>query len=200
VTSPESESAAKPVDPFGPAPLIPGENAADYNELLARISGLVKPADILEEIWVREIVDLAWEAFRLRRQKATLMTANAYRGVEKVLRFLDSGFSIKSFDLAKAWRARDRGAIEEVDELLASAGLSMDEVMAETLALVLDHVERIDHMIERLELRRNGTLHEVDRHREALGRDLRWAAQQVEDGELRAIEDKAGTDRSAHEQ
>src|SRR5260221_998271 len=44
--------------PFGPPPLIDGENSAEYEELLGRVSATVKPADILEEIWVRDIVDL----------------------------------------------------------------------------------------------------------------------------------------------
>jgi hypothetical protein len=57
------------LDLFGPPPLIEGEDAAAYDELLLRISGAVKPADILEDIWVREIVDLVWGAFRLRRFK-----------------------------------------------------------------------------------------------------------------------------------
>jgi hypothetical protein len=40
--------------PFGPPPLIDGEYSADYEELLARVSATVKPADILEDIWVRD--------------------------------------------------------------------------------------------------------------------------------------------------
>ena len=48
---------------FGPAPLIEGEDAAAYDELLTGISSTVKPADILEDIWVRDIVDLVWEGF-----------------------------------------------------------------------------------------------------------------------------------------
>ena len=47
---------------FGPAPLLDGEDPAAYDELLARVSGGVKPSDILEEIWVRDVVDLVWEA------------------------------------------------------------------------------------------------------------------------------------------
>jgi hypothetical protein len=43
---------------FGPAPLFEGEDTAAYDELLVRISETVKPADIVEEIWVRDIVDL----------------------------------------------------------------------------------------------------------------------------------------------
>jgi hypothetical protein len=56
---------------FGPPPLIEGEDAAAYDELLVRISAAVKPADILEDIWVREIVDLVWDTFRLRRFKTS---------------------------------------------------------------------------------------------------------------------------------
>jgi hypothetical protein len=59
------------LDLFGPPPLIEGEDAAAYDELLLRISAAVKPADILEDIWVREIVDLVWSAFRLRRFKTS---------------------------------------------------------------------------------------------------------------------------------
>ena len=33
-----------------PAPLFEGEDAAGYNELLARVSGDMKPTDIVEEI------------------------------------------------------------------------------------------------------------------------------------------------------
>jgi len=68
---------------LGPAPLFEGEDTAAYDELLARISGAVKPADIFEEIWVRDIVDLVWGALRPRRLKANLMTATAYRGPER---------------------------------------------------------------------------------------------------------------------
>ena len=56
-------------------PLIRGEEASSYDALLGRVSGTVRPADVFEEIWVRDIVDLVWEVVRLRRQKAGLMTS-----------------------------------------------------------------------------------------------------------------------------
>jgi hypothetical protein len=56
---------------LGPPPLFEGEDAGAYDELLARISGAVKPTDIFEENWVGDIVDLVWEAVRLRRLKAS---------------------------------------------------------------------------------------------------------------------------------
>jgi hypothetical protein len=64
----------------------------------------------------------------------------------------------------------------EVKEALASAGVTMDDaVMAQTLALKINEVERIDRLIMNAEARRNVVLHEIDRHRASLGQRLRRA-------------------------
>ena len=171
---------------FGSAPLIEGEDPAAYDELLARISGAVTPADILEEIWVRDVVDLVWEALRLRRLKAKLMIAAAYRGLERVLNPLVD-WTVRD-NLVEGWVAREPNAVEQVDKVLASAGLAMDAVMAETLSFKIDDIERIDRMIAAAEGRRNAILREVDRHRATWGQDLRQAAQQIEEAEFKVIE------------
>jgi hypothetical protein len=75
---------------LGPPPLFEGEDTAAYDQLLARISGAVKPTDIFEEIWVGDIVDLVWEAGRLRRLKASLMTATAHKGLEEIFSHLST--------------------------------------------------------------------------------------------------------------
>src|SRR6202051_1953162 len=77
--SPMPREQALPPVPFGTAPLIEGEDAGAYDELLLRISAAVRPGNIFEEIWVRDIVDLVWEAFRLRRLEACMMTAGGRR-------------------------------------------------------------------------------------------------------------------------
>jgi hypothetical protein len=105
---------------FGPAPLIEGEDPAAYDELLARICAAVNPANILEEIWVRDVVDLVWEALRLRRLKAKLMIAAAYRGLERVLDPLVD-WTVRD-NLVEGWVAREPNAVEQVDKVLASAG------------------------------------------------------------------------------
>jgi len=83
-TSAADRSAAR-LALFGPPPLIEGEDAAAYDELLVRISADVKPADILEDIWVRDVVDFTWEIFALRRLKVNLMTATSHKGVRAIL-------------------------------------------------------------------------------------------------------------------
>jgi hypothetical protein len=170
-----------------PASLIEGEDAGAYDELLTRISGTVRPADIFEHIWVRDIVELVWEGFRLRRLKVNLITATAHMGLKEVLTPL-VGRS-EADDLAKAWAANKLSAVRRVDNILASAGLTMDAVMAQTLSHKLDDLERIERMIATAEVRRNVILREIDWHREMLSQALRRAVQQVEDGQARVIED-----------
>ena len=80
-------------------------------ELLARISGAMKPADIFEEVWVRVIVDLSWEVLRLRRLKASLMTATAYEGLHKILEPLLESYRERD-QLVRGWAARDNTAIK----------------------------------------------------------------------------------------
>jgi hypothetical protein len=171
---------------FGPSPIMEGEDITLYDDLLTRISTAVKPNDILEDIWVREVVDLVWETFRLRRLKWTLLTATAMAGLTKVLGPL-IGWG-QADDLARAWAARKPSAIKRVEKILASADLNMDAVMAQTLSIKLDDIERIDRMIAIAEARRNAILREINRHREVLSQNLRRAVQDVEDGPLQVIE------------
>jgi len=188
VTSPNVPERARRFAWLGPPPLFEGEDTAAYDELLARISGAMKPADIFEEVWVRDIVDLSWEVLRLRRLKASLMTATAYEGLHKILEpFLE--LYDERDQLVRGWAARHKTAIKQVDRLLASAGLTMDAVMAQTLLTNLDHIERMERLIGTAGARRDAILCEVERHRATWGQELRRAVQQAEDAEIKVIED-----------
>ena len=59
---------------FGAPPLIPGEVASDYQQLLTAVIKVMKPVDVLETIWTRDIVDLQWDIMRFRRIKADVIT------------------------------------------------------------------------------------------------------------------------------
>ena len=180
---------------FGSPPLLAGEDAAAYDELLARVSGAMKPADVLEEIWVRDVVDLVWETFRLRRLKTSLLAANAHKGLKDILEMLLAWHEAPN--VAKSWAAREPAAIKKVDKVLASAGLTMDAVMAQTLALKIDDIERIDRMIMGAEARRNVALRELDRHRANFGQALRRASDEVVDAQFEQVQAPQITGRSA---
>ena len=59
---------------FGAPPLIPGEVASDYQQLLTAVINVMKPVDFLETMWTRDIVDLQWDIIRFRRIKADVIT------------------------------------------------------------------------------------------------------------------------------
>jgi hypothetical protein len=171
---------------LGPPSLIEGENAAAYGELLNRISAAVKPKDILEEIWVRDIVDLVWEALRWRRLKSDLLAASTHAGLEQVLKPLCG--SLEAGRLAESWARNEAAGRKEMKRVLASAGLSMDAVMAQTLALKISDIERIDRLVMAAEARRDATLREIERHRATLGQALRRETEQVEEGEFEEVD------------
>jgi len=103
----------------------------------------------------------------------------------------------KAVLLSASWFERKPSAIKRVKKILASADLNMDAVMAQTLSIKLDDIERIDRMIAIAEARRNAILREIDRHREVLSQNLRRAIQDVEDGPLQVIESTSVKERNA---
>ena len=173
-------------DIFGPAPLIPGESLAEYETLLARVTASILPKDVLEEIWVWEIVNLFWDQRRLRRLKASLLQASLREGLERVLEPLlaaNKSSLDPAGDLSRRWARREPRAMAEVDRLLQSAGLTMDAAMAEAYTIRLDDLERLEGLIARAEVGLNNSLREIDRHRETLLRALQ-IAMQTEDAEF----------------
>jgi hypothetical protein len=153
----------------------------------------VKPADIFEEMWVADIVSAQWDISRHRRLKASLIDATSHQGLRAVL-------EPRSFpgwpDLVDAWAAGDPEAIKEVDQLLASAGLTEHTIMAETLRQNLHDIAQIELMTARAVVSRNNALREIELHRVMLAQKLRRELQQIEDAEYRTI-DADSTDRNS---
>jgi hypothetical protein len=182
----KSPSAAAEPSLFCPPQLIEGEDPVAYDEFFAKVCATVKPADIIEEIWVRDFVDCDWDVRRYRRLKVALLAATAYEGLRKVLEPISfAGW----LDLVEDWAARKPTAVEEVNRRLAAAGLTIDAVMAQTLCEHLDAFKCIDAMIAMAEVRRNGALCEIERHRATFAHRLRQTVQQV-DAEYQAIDVK----------
>jgi hypothetical protein len=162
--------------------LIKGENARGYDELLARICATLQPADSLEEIWIRDVVDLVWETFRLRRMKASMMTDATHREIGATLSTEYTG----ARETAQKWAAGDAGAAEEIEAALACAGLSMDTVIARAMTSKyrIEKMERLDRMLMSAEARRSAALRELGYHRAPLAQKLRRSIAQAEHAEL----------------
>ncbi len=72
---------------FGEPQLLEGEDAAAYDGLLARFRAAINPVDIVEEMFIADVVALEWEVLRWRRWKLGLIRA---RGLEALKGFLRS--------------------------------------------------------------------------------------------------------------
>jgi hypothetical protein len=172
---------------IAPAPLLPGEKEADYAATAGRVVGVARPRDAIEEFLIRDVIDLTWEVLRLRRIKAGILRASMSAGVRSVLAGVGHSY-LERDTLAEKWAAGDEGARQRVDAVLAKAGLTLDEVTAKTLEIKIDVFERVDRMLASAEARRNNSLREIDRHREAAGAATRQAIDEVEDAEFRDVE------------
>ena len=238
---------------FGPPPLLEGEDAALYDDLVGRMCAAVKPVDIIDELYVADVVSLEWEIMRWRRLKFSLLQASVHdeleelleraarlRGVRRSLcgsscgnssgnsserscarRSERAGAPVRPIatgrcqegqgafsrlpdctwtrswtrqrpkgrkSLSKSTRGANRGQSSWSNELLASSGRTMHDLMFEALSENLDEIERIDRLITIAETRRNVSLREIDRRRAVLGEALRRNVQEVEEGEFEVIE------------
>jgi hypothetical protein len=153
IAAPSVPERAQRLALFGPPPLIEGEDAAAYDQLLARICAAVKPVDIIDEIFIADVVPSEWEVLRLRRLKWSLIRALGLEFLQDFLvGHLDYDLYSDDFadDLAEILQdnlpedqvnsaqtlarkyARNRneaGAVDKVNEILDGIGLNMDRVL-----------------------------------------------------------------------
>ena len=151
IAAPSVAERAQRLALFGPPPLIEGEDAAAYDQLLARIFAAVKPVDVIDEMFTADVVSLEWEVLRLRRLKWSLIRARGLKALEDFMgENLDYDLYSENFadDLAEILqenlpedRAKDAhtlardcaqneaDAIAKVTKILAGIGLDMDEVL-----------------------------------------------------------------------
>jgi len=146
--------------------------------ILERIAAAVAPVDFVEEIWVRNVADLVWESIRLRHLKSQLLRAAAHEGLARVLTPLRGWPDADR--LSRTWALGDEKATAEVEKLLGRAGITIDAVMAQTLAARIDEVERIDRMVTIAEARRDAVLREIRARRAAFGQALRRSGQAID--------------------
>jgi hypothetical protein len=173
---------------IAPAPVLPGENEFQYVKMAERIVEEAQPADAIEEILVRDVVDLTWEVFRARRFKAGVLRASIGSGVRMVLDAIGYGSFGYNRELGERWAAGNKSARREVNAALRNAGLTIDEITAKTAEEKIDTLERLDRMLASAEARRNNAIREIDRHREALGGAAKSAIDEIEDAEFREVE------------
>ena len=173
---------------IGPAPLLPGEQEADYAEFSLAIVKAAHPKDAIEDLLTRDVIDLSWDVLRLRRLKAGLLRGAISSSIYQVMCRL--GYEDEyAWKLTANWAAERKAAQKKVAAALQKAQLTMEDVMAETLEGKIDSFERFDRMLASSEARRNHALREIERHRAALGAAVRQAVDdEIQDAEFRDVD------------
>jgi len=136
---------------FGSPQLLEGEDAGARDELLSRVSAAAKPIDIIDEMFIADVVSLEWEVLRWRRLQSSLMRT---RGLEELEQFLSNHLDYdqyrKFFEedlteilqdnledqseddarrLAHKCARNEPDADEKVNQILAGMNLDMDNIL-----------------------------------------------------------------------
>ncbi len=143
---------------FGQPNILEGEDAAAYDELLARICDAIKPVDTIEEMFIADVISLEWEVLRWRRLKWTLVQATGLKALERFLiKQLEANYALheEHFErylaeilrnnppegqadsaemLAAECAPNTAEAGAKLDKLLSSIGLNMDTVLDDARA------------------------------------------------------------------
>jgi len=173
-----------------PAPLVTGEDPATYDDLLGRVIAAVKPDGVIEDLWVRDVADDAWEVLRMRRYKAGYLAACRRDGMTIVL---DGLGELVSSSMSRKWAAREPTALADVRQRMADAGLGDDAVMGSAFAAHINEFDRIERLLGVAMARRAATLREIAKHRADLAEQLAAATQMaavqqtVEDAEYTVV-------------
>ncbi|MGU3361948.1 hypothetical protein ACLBWX_16595 [Methylobacterium sp. M6A4_1b] len=173
---------------FRDRPLMPGEDPKQYETLLRNIIHQIRPTDVIEAIWVKDITDLIWEANRIRRWRIQTLIRAQVRAAENLIRpaLPDAGPTGSSQSsetsaetLAVRWMEGREGERAQVNEILGKRGLTAEDVAAHAFLSNLSFIERLDRMASLAEQRRDALLREIERARTAFGQRARKAAEEI---------------------
>jgi hypothetical protein len=146
-------ATVQPLTLFGSPILLAGEDAAAYHELLGRIRAAINPVDIIDEMFIADVVSLEWEVLRWRRLKSSLMRTRELKALEQFLNkhldyydhyqkhFEQDLVEILQDNLAEGQTEVDAQALahkcardepdadDKVNQILADTDLDMDEIL-----------------------------------------------------------------------
>jgi hypothetical protein len=134
---------------FGSPQLLEGEDAGAHDELLSRVSTAAKPIDIIDEMFIADVVSLEWEVLRWRRLQSSLMRTRGleeqflsnhldydqYRKFfeEDLTEILQENLEDQTEDIARMLAhkcAREESdAVDKVNQILAGINLDMDNIL-----------------------------------------------------------------------
>jgi hypothetical protein len=141
---------------FGPPLLLVGEDAAAYDELVGRICAAVRPADVIFEMFIADIVASEWEVLRWRRLKSILMQEAMFKALknslvgkldyhlyservaDRLTKILQDNLPEEQVDSAQSlvrdYARNKQHAVDTINDVLAGINLEMGEIQSDARA------------------------------------------------------------------
>jgi hypothetical protein len=178
IAAPNVPGWAQGLGLFGPPLLLEGEDAAAYDQLLARICAVINPIDIVDEMFIADLVFLEWEVLRWRRLKWSLPRAHGLEALERFLagqldydlyseQFADDLAEILQDNLpedqmdsapALAYKCarNEADAVDKVNNILDGSGQHMNDILGHARAnkakeLVKEYARHEPHAVMRIQ-------------------------------------------------
>jgi len=155
---------------FGDPPVLSTENPNVYSALLHEVATVTKPRNIIEWMWVNDLVYLSWSIRRLRRFQALV--------IEEQRNSLTYSAARK-----KEERLREYGVITLPEERYPKNVLNTERGSAIAFNHSISSYEAIDKLIDSAERRRSIVLRDIQFYREGLAHLLEEASNKIIEGE-----------------
>jgi hypothetical protein len=141
-------------DIFGLPPLLEGENVNDYKVIEHWLRNAIKPIDIIDEIWLQDIVSSQWEILRLKRMKISILSTTKVRA-----------YSVMKQDRLGVYHHNAHTEDMTISEALEALGYEKNDLTARSYLINIEALTTVDNQIFRLETRRNSTYREIENRR-----------------------------------
>ncbi len=142
--------------------LLHGESLEDFDTLLNNLMGDIEPKGSVEFIYVRDFAVYTIEIERLRLHRNILMDIIAPEAIEK-MRARQSHSTFKCKMAGSPWAEQSQLASALVHAYLNDKGTKGTAINAQSFALAIDEMEKIERMIGLAEERRMRLVREIDR-------------------------------------
>jgi hypothetical protein len=167
-----------------------GEDLKEYEKLLDGVFAALKPGDFLEEGWTQEYVYYTWDMQRWRRATNSVESRATKEDLNTEL--CEVMGEVKGGLLWDKYLKGDPDAVEEVPQLLAALGLSMDDMQAKALCDKFEDIERMNRIISNFEGRRAATLRELKQHGETFAENLQRKTDEIVEAEFEDVSPQSG--------
>jgi hypothetical protein len=180
---------------LGDAPLVGDETQEQYDAFRAAILSRVSEPDIINELYLKDVVDLTWQICRERRIRDDVVLIYQQQVVQRLLKTTHSNpekpYEEQDYVYpilgagpdAQLWLG-DLAARKRIDAKLERRGYSRRKVIAFAFLEGRIEIDAFENRIASYELRRMAAIREIGRRNEEAAEQLKRATYMIE-GEFR---------------